>query len=1274
MNFRDAKGSWKPIDDTLVADGMWFRNRADRYTVALPARLDRPIRFRDGNVSLAFAPLTASPVAADVIGSRAAYRSAWPGVDAVYETSPGRLKESLVLARAAVPARFSFTMQLSPALTPHLLRSGAIALRDRSGHDRLTFASPFMADAAGAVSRNVRYALHAGAADGAWTLVLSPSREWLESSARHFPVTIDPTVSTVPDLNCALIGDPTSGTDQGSTCEPSGGVDIGHESTPGDGYEYRLLHYWNLNPLPAHSRIDSATLRLRSGDSNLESTDAYHAYPLTRSFTDGATWTSADGTHAWTAGGGDYAAADGVAGTISDQDVVFDLQPIMQRWLDGTRPNDGLVVTGDSERKNFGSIETEQHRPSLDVVYRPDIGVRDTDAFDSFDVAPGALLRVNLATGNLVLQTVDFPGFQVPMGGDEANPDSLSAATASLSASRFWNSFDAADGAFGSAGRLGSGVDVRLRVDPDGNRILSAPSGYTVLFTKLDTGDFSAPADYPAALAVHPDGTATVTLPSGDKLEFSGWNAGAGGFLTRWSNAQDMASDYASSAGANDFVLDTADALTSFTSTGTGTPRVTTANTPNGQLTYAYTNGRLSSVTGPSGTTSYGYTGALLTSIDAPTGSDWTVEYAADDGRVSKVIEHPASAPTVTTEYIFTTDTTVATYPDGVVTYHLDPTMTTIERADSGASPPAVTLSGALAAAKPSLSASSSYDLDLSITDADGIKDVAVMVDGEVAAAAATPCAASPCSLSNFFIFDTSAYRAGIHNVEVFARDANGAQRVERFWVTVPRELFDDPVPEPVVDPSSETEIQDAKTFREDFGLDASDAHVRAVQANPAYAHSVAAHSVYLTPAEETYMNDRRRVEDATPLIDSYGRLYPDEYSDLYIDASGTVHVGFTANVAQHRTDLESLFPFPAQLEVHATQYSRDELARIADNVQQDLDDLDTQGIHVVTITERYEENDVNVGIEDLTSAKASYLESHYGPGVTVSERFGAIGTSSRSTPQKPLLPGLEIHNINGAVPGYNYCTLAWAAIGDIPPVVHLQRRKKETGGQRTPFYFTAGHCSYDTTLSSWKQGGKLNDDKTQFEGGRTFGATYAVSFSSGGFSDAMLISLSSFTDLNTYIWGSVYRDSNNKRYTQQVGGVLPDSGDDKGKEVCFSGATSLVKCGKVVNVRNRARLNVATRDGGKRVVVLNGLRQMDTWCAPGDSGSPVYVEEKDKKLVNAIGIISAALQLTKDATSGPCLFTHIDHDLNDLGPGADIDNLHLVLAQGGDGDMRLNP
>ena len=51
VNYRDKHGDWQPIDDTLVpsaAAGFAYENKADAYTLRLPADLSAPVAFEEG--------------------------------------------------------------------------------------------------------------------------------------------------------------------------------------------------------------------------------------------------------------------------------------------------------------------------------------------------------------------------------------------------------------------------------------------------------------------------------------------------------------------------------------------------------------------------------------------------------------------------------------------------------------------------------------------------------------------------------------------------------------------------------------------------------------------------------------------------------------------------------------------------------------------------------------------------------------------------------------------------------------------------------------------------------------------------------------------------------------------------------------------------------------------------------------------------------------------------------------------------------------------------
>src|SRR5262245_56943749 len=169
-----------------------------------------------------------------------------------------------------------------------------------------------------------------------------------------------------------------------------------------------------------------------------------------------------------------------------------------------------------------------------------------------------------------------------------------------------------------------------------------------------------------------------------------------------------------------------------------------------------------------------------------------------------------------------------------------------------------------------------------------------------------------------------------------------------------------------------------------------------------------------------------------------------------------------------------------------------------------------------------------------------------------------------------------------------------------------------------------------------------------------------------------MLIAVQRRSDISTYIWGARYGPVG-KRYTARVGGVTYENDDDVGKKVCISGIITHVECGKMDEIRDEWRVLERTRDGGYRPTYFRSLRFLNFDCALGDSGAPVYVNEVKHAhhLVNAIGIVQGFVATSLEDKSGPCIFSHIGHAINDMEQKAGIRDLNLVLTQGGDGDMR---
>lgn len=150
----------------------------------------------------------------------------------------------------------------------------------------------------------------------------------------------------------------------------------------------RTLLEFDLSPveLAPTERVGSATLRLQasvsfggSGGKPME------VYALKRPWTEaGVTWLRATAATPWSTAGGDFAGvggnADGwpfaanPASVNQDGPVTWDLRELVDQWLEGVRPNHGLLLKS-SEGNGLTFIQRESAsialRPGLTIITEP---------------------------------------------------------------------------------------------------------------------------------------------------------------------------------------------------------------------------------------------------------------------------------------------------------------------------------------------------------------------------------------------------------------------------------------------------------------------------------------------------------------------------------------------------------------------------------------------------------------------------------------------------------------------------------------------------------------------------------------------------------------------------------------------------------------------------------------------------------------------------------------------------------------------------------------
>lgn len=395
VNYRTSDGKWQPIDESLeeTADGS-IVNGDNSFDLSLPSSLDSgAVRLSVGDAWVSERPLGIGTDSAELDGEAAVYEAENPGVSFEFEGLANGLKENIVLADASAPSTLYFLLEASAGLTPQLTEGGAIEFRDEAGELVTQLPAPVMSDSAESpnVSTDVHYDLQP-AEGGGWRLAVTADPDWLADPDRIWPVKIDPTVTIpAPALDCAIANGTNSET---SFCGTSGwpylGVKAAYKSSPSADEFARTLLRFNLSSIPTNASLSSATLGVWGEEAR--NTTGVRVWDANQTWDSTVNWKNYDTYsngkhHAWTSPGGDYGKYAGkeIALNTSERGNSkgwweFNGQSLtwlVQRWLSGTVPNQGVLLKLKDEAQHECCIEREvairssatSNKPYLTVTY-----------------------------------------------------------------------------------------------------------------------------------------------------------------------------------------------------------------------------------------------------------------------------------------------------------------------------------------------------------------------------------------------------------------------------------------------------------------------------------------------------------------------------------------------------------------------------------------------------------------------------------------------------------------------------------------------------------------------------------------------------------------------------------------------------------------------------------------------------------------------------------------------------------------------------------------
>jgi RHS repeat-associated protein len=428
VNYKDSAGRWQPIDDQLVPAGSLYANRADDYTARLPAELSGgaagKISFLHGADSVGFTLLGAS-AAAQVNGASATYANALPSTDVRLTTTSGGLQELLTLKGPGAPRQFTYELTTGGGLHPLLSRSGEVELVDPHGGVRLHIPAPVASDARGSVGR-ASFGLSSGP-DHRWTLVVNVDPAWLGNPRRAYPVTVDPTTTTLtePQVCTLFAATPTT-----SRCHVESFL-----------LKYRTITRSNLTTgvdsirgliefpssavaqIPSDSEIAKARLVMLPYNDSEYSNTASEAtvYNVKTAWDTTASWNTPKSGGAEWPGGTPYDTVGPSAilaqNPEKSSEKEADVTTLVRDWIG--KKYGGFYGLGLSHTVN--GLETEGTlslaEPTLTITYAPITGERGQFRYDTQQLDDKMKLSVNTATGDLHLVNSDYlmpgPGISI---------------------------------------------------------------------------------------------------------------------------------------------------------------------------------------------------------------------------------------------------------------------------------------------------------------------------------------------------------------------------------------------------------------------------------------------------------------------------------------------------------------------------------------------------------------------------------------------------------------------------------------------------------------------------------------------------------------------------------------------------------------------------------------------------------------------------------------------------------------------------------------------
>ncbi len=385
-HYQDAKGVWHDVDTTLVA-------AADGAYVAKAAATSAKVAAHAGSASvnvptkagaIAAGQSAAAPVAATVAGDQASFKGALGANDVAEKVTADGYEETITIAAPGGPSSYTDQFTLPAGVTA---RNGGLGVEfvDSSGSVVASFGGVKAEDSAagpsgGAVAPGTaRVATTNG---NVVTVDVSVDAAWASDPARVYPISLDPTMTTIytdgsSSYDGYVDGDyPTS--NYGWT-DPELAAGYAGPASSGGSYARTLLYFALGGLAGSGAAVSEAHLAVDNQHSWVCNPPGsqINLVGVASHFDFSTTWNTQPGLDGYaytTSAPFSFGDTCGGAGWVN-----LDATALVQRWLNvGGEANNGLELNGvyqGDEMNNYGWKEFWSERggpaPALVVNYTP---------------------------------------------------------------------------------------------------------------------------------------------------------------------------------------------------------------------------------------------------------------------------------------------------------------------------------------------------------------------------------------------------------------------------------------------------------------------------------------------------------------------------------------------------------------------------------------------------------------------------------------------------------------------------------------------------------------------------------------------------------------------------------------------------------------------------------------------------------------------------------------------------------------------------------------